>query len=167
MGAGKTSVGHALAERLGWTFEDLDERVARREQRSVGEIFRASGEAEFRRAEQEALRELLAEVVAGSRRVIALGGGAFVHEPTARLIDDARITTVFLDAGIEELLTRCTEQAQRQGIERPMLSTSSAFRELYEKRRPYYLKASLHQETGGKNIGQIVTELITTLDVTR
>jgi len=60
MGAGKTSVGRALGGRLGWRFQDLDERVQAREGRSVADIFRESGETEFRRAEHAALRELLA-----------------------------------------------------------------------------------------------------------
>ena len=60
MGAGKSSVGRALSEQLGWMFEDLDERIERRERRKVAEIFRESGEAGFRKAEHAALRELLA-----------------------------------------------------------------------------------------------------------
>ena len=50
MGAGKSSVGRALGERLGWTFVDLDERIERREGRTVAELFRTSVEQKFRRA---------------------------------------------------------------------------------------------------------------------
>jgi len=53
MGAGKSSVGRVLAEHLGWTFEDLDDRIERRERRKVTEIFRDAGEAGFRHAEHE------------------------------------------------------------------------------------------------------------------
>jgi shikimate kinase len=170
MGAGKSTVGRALAERLGWGFEDLDQRVERRERRSVAEIFRDSGEAEFRFAEQRALQQLLTEVIEGTdqvrNRIIALGGGAFAHEATASLIAAAGVPTVFLDAGIEELWARCTQHAKEQGAERPMLGSSSGFRDLYEKRRPCYLKASMRQETGGKSIAEIVTELIQTLGLT-
>jgi shikimate kinase len=59
MGAGKTTVGRLLARRLRWRFVDLDDRICDREQRSVAEIFRDSGEAHFRRVESECLRELL------------------------------------------------------------------------------------------------------------
>ena len=59
MGAGKTSVGRALSRRLGWRFEDLDDRIQAREGRSVSEIFQQSGEAGFRQAERAALAELL------------------------------------------------------------------------------------------------------------
>ena len=65
MGAGKTSVGRALGERLGWHFEDLDDRIRAREARSIPEIFEQSGEAGFRQSELAALRELLAESAQG------------------------------------------------------------------------------------------------------
>ena len=51
MGAGKTTVGRMLGAQLGWRFEDLDDRIERRERRTVTEIFRDSGESSFRRAE--------------------------------------------------------------------------------------------------------------------
>ncbi|HTS09821.1 MAG TPA: shikimate kinase, partial [Candidatus Eisenbacteria bacterium] len=57
MGAGKTSVGRTLGQRLNWAFEDLDDRIQQREGRTIAEIFRDSGELEFRRAEHNALRQ--------------------------------------------------------------------------------------------------------------
>ena len=62
------------------------------------EIFRDSGESEFRRAEHAALKELLKELRAGAERIVALGGGAFVQKHNARLIEAGGIPTVFLDA---------------------------------------------------------------------
>ena len=163
MGAGKSSVGPALGERLGWTFEDLDERIERREQRKVPEIFRESGEPGFRRAEHAALKELLSELRAGAERIVSLGGGAFVQKRNARLIEAAGIPTVFLDAGPEELWRRCQQQAEQQGIERPLLGNVESFRKLYEARRPHYMKASLRQQTGGKTVEKIVAELVQAL----
>ncbi len=61
MGAGKSSVGRALGQQLNWLFEDLDDRIQAREGRTVAEIFRDSGEAEFRRAEHAALQHVLQE----------------------------------------------------------------------------------------------------------
>ncbi len=89
MGAGKTSVGRALSRRLGWDFEDLDDRIQAREQRTIDEIFERSGEAYFRRAEHEALRELIVGL-SSSPRVIALGGGAFAQAHNARLLQQFR-----------------------------------------------------------------------------
>ena len=167
MGAGKTSVGRALGEQLGCVFEDLDERIERREKRKVPEIFRDAGESGFRRAEHAALKELLSELRAGARRVVALGGGAFVEKRNARLIEAEGIPTVFLDAGVEELWRRCRNQATQQGIERPLLGSEKSFCELYATRQPHYLKASFRQETGGKTVEQIAAEVIQTLGLAR
>jgi shikimate kinase len=163
MGAGKSSVGRALGEQLGWAFEDLDERIEQRECRKVPEIFRDSGEPEFRRAEHAALKELLGELLAGAQRVVALGGGAFAQKGNSRLIKSGGVPTVFLDADVEELWRRCRQQE----IERPLLSSLGSFRELYEARRPHYLKASIRQETGGKSVEEIAAEVVQTLGLDR
>jgi shikimate kinase len=167
MGAGKSSVGRAVGERLGWTFEDLDDRIERREKRKVAEIFRESGESGFRQAEHAALRELLGELRAGAERIVALGGGAFVQKENARLIKTRGIPTVFLDAQVEELWQRCREQAEWQGMERPLLGSLKSFRELYQARQPHYLKASFRQETGGKTVERIAAEVVETLGLDR
>ncbi|HSY64855.1 MAG TPA: shikimate kinase, partial [Terriglobales bacterium] len=78
MGAGKTTVGRALSRRLSLPFEDLDDRIQQREGKTIEQIFRESGEAEFRKAETAALRQVLAELDS-STAVVALGGGAFVQ----------------------------------------------------------------------------------------
>jgi shikimate kinase len=163
MGAGKSTVGRALAGRLGWTFEDLDDRIEQREKQKVAEIFRNAGEAEFRRAEHEALKELLKGLRSGSEKVIAFGGGAFVQQSNISLLDSANLPAVFLDAGVEELLTRCQRQWETQGVERPLLGTPEHFRQLYEKRRPHYLRARFTQGTEGKDVQEIVTSLIQVL----
>jgi shikimate kinase len=167
MGAGKSTVGRELAQKLGWTFEDLDDRIERREKQSVAEIFRNAGEAEFRRAEHEALKELLEELRGGSEKVIALGGGAFINQSNINLLEAGNLSIVFLDGAVEELWTRCQEQARKQGLERPLLKSSQEFRELYQKRRPHYLKASLRQETGGKDVEQIAANLMQALGLKR
>jgi len=167
MGAGKSSVGRALGEQLGWAFEDLDERIERRERQKVDEIFRDSGESGFRRAEHAALKELLNELRAGAARIVALGGGAFVQRRNARLVEAGGAPIVFLDAGVEELWRRCRQQARQNGIERPLLGSLKSFRELYEARRPHYLKASFKQETGGKTVERIAAEVVQALRLDR
>jgi shikimate kinase len=160
MGAGKSSVGRALGKRLGWAFEDLDERIELREQRKVPDIFRDSGEAGFRRAEHAALKELLRELRPGGGRIVALGGGAFVQKQNVRLIEASRVPAVFLDGDAADLWQRCRQQARRQGIERPLLSSLESFRALYEARRPHYLKASFRQETVGKTVEEVAAALV-------
>jgi shikimate kinase len=160
MGAGKSSVGRALGEQLDWTFEDLDDRIELREQRKVAEIFRETGESGFRRAEHAALKKMLSELQDGSEKVVALGGGAFAQKANARLIEAASLPTVFLDAEVEELWRRCREQT---GMERPLLGSEESFRNLYEVRRPHYLKAQFRQETGGKTVKQIAQAVVQVL----
>jgi len=163
MGAGKSCVGRALGDRLGWAFEDLDERIERRERRKGPDIFRDSGESAFRRPEHAALKELLAELKAGAKRIIALGGGAFAQPRNARLIEAAGLPTVFLDASTKELWRRCRKQAEAQTADRPLLGGLKSFRELYRARRPHYLKAKLRQETSGKTVVEIAAGLIQAL----
>ncbi len=154
MGAGKTSVGRVLSEQLGWLFVDLDERIEARERQTVEQIFRQSGEAEFRRAEHAALRTLLSE---GSSlpMVIAVGGGAFVQAENSALLENAGIPSVFLDAPVDELFRRCQEQSHH----RPLRRDREQFRQLHEARRPGYMAAALRIETGGKDVGTVAAEV--------
>ncbi len=157
MGAGKTSVGRALGKRLNWIFEDLDDRIERRERRAVATIFRDSGEEEFRRAEHAALREVLQEE--SGARIIALGGGAFAQDNNAVLLKASGVPTVFLDARVDELWQRCSKQASETGAERPLLRTPDQFRKLYTSRLKNYAKASLRIRTGDRSVDEIAAEI--------
>jgi shikimate kinase len=165
MGAGKTSVGRALARRLNWTFEDLDERIEQREQRTVSQIFRDFGESEFRRAEHDALQSVLGEIRSGAVKIVALGGGAFVQEQNASVLESSGVPTVFLDAPVEELWQRCCTQANKAGTERPLLRSIDQFRQLYEARRPAYLGASLGVQTGQRTLDEIASEIAEALSL--
>jgi shikimate kinase len=159
MGAGKSSVGRALGLRLNWIFEDLDDRIAARESRSVPDIFRDSGESAFRRAEHAALQQVLEELRSGMARVVALGGGAFVQKENADLLQASGVPTVFLDAPVEELWQRCCSQAAEAGAERPLLQNMDQFRKLYETRRGSYSRASLKVQTGNRPVEAIAAEI--------
>ena len=159
MGAGKTSVGRALGQRLNWLFEDLDDRIVEREGRAIADIFRDSGEKDFRRAEHAALTEVLNEIHASSR-IVALGGGAFAQQKNAELLRLSGVPTVFLDAAPDELWQRCSFQAAEAGTERPLLRSPEQFRKLYEARRPAYAKASISIQTGNRSVDEIATEIV-------
>jgi shikimate kinase len=154
MGAGKTSVGKALAARLGWAFEDLDVRIETREGRAVEQIFRESGEPAFRLAETAALREALFALGAAPR-VIALGGGAFVQAENAALLATPGLATVFLDGPVGVLFERCYKQA----VDRPLRGDLEQFRKLYELRRPLYAAASVRIDTTGKDVETVAEEV--------
>ena len=155
MGAGKTTVGRALAMRLGWRFEDLDDLIQTRGGRTIEDIFQQSGEAAFRDLEHVVLRETVSQLNADSL-VLALGGGAFCELHNREVLREAEIPAVFLDAPVDELFLR-SEQTE---IIRPLRSDPHQFRDLYRRRRPAYLEARLHIHTGGKDIALVVEEII-------
>lgn len=161
MGAGKSSVGRALGQRLNWIFEDLDDRIEHRERRSVAEIFRDSGEEGFREAEHAALKQLLGDLRGGAAtmRVVALGGGAFAQPANAALLKTAAVPTVFLDAPVGELWQRCCTQANEAGTERPLLKSREQFEKLYDARRRHYAKAQLKMGTSGRSVEAIAAEI--------
>lgn len=155
MGAGKTSVGRELSRHLGWRFEDLDDRIRAREGRTIPEIFAQSGEAAFRQSELAALRELLKEAASGTPLIAALGGGAFVQPEIASLLERANCVTIFLDAPVEELWRRCGADV----VERPLRRDQDEFRQLYEARRPRYLRAKMRMDTTGRQVDELVREI--------
>lgn len=158
MGAGKTSVGRGLAQRLGWRFDDLDDCIEAQEGRSIEDIFRDSGEAEFRRVENKALRKALGELNP-SPRIIALGGGAMAQSGNAELLREAGVTVIFLEAPVEELFRRC-EQEDRK---RPLRRDFRQFRDLYEQRYRFYAGAAHRVSTSGKDLETVVAEVACSL----
>ena len=159
MGAGKTSVGRLLARRLNWIFEDLDDLIERREGRRIAEIFRDSGETDFRHAEHTALRQVLDTLSVRPGRIVALGGGAFAQAGNAALLKRHGARVVFLDAPFDVLWERCQEQAREMGTDRPLLRSIEHFRELYQARRKSYSKASKTVQTEGRDCEEIAAEI--------
>ena len=167
MGAGKSSVGRAMGQRLNWRFEDLDDRIERLEGRRIAEIFRDSGEPAFRRAERLALEQALEQLRGGVSKIIALGGGAYAQREVAMLIEASGVPTVFLDAPVEELWLRCRQQAAETQTERPLLKDIEQFRQLYDSRRESYQKALLHIQTGSRTVDAIAAEIAEKLGLER
>jgi shikimate kinase len=150
MGSGKSSVGRALAERLGWRFVDADAEIEAGAGMSVAQIFEREGEAGFRARERELLRAL---PEAGC--VIALGGGA-VEAAENRAILASKGRLVWLDARPETLAERIGTTARR-----PLLAGLDGrarverLRELGARRASAYASAELRVSTDGLGVAQV------------
>jgi shikimate kinase/3-dehydroquinate synthase len=128
MGAGKTTLGSAVAERLGRRLVDVDQELERSLRRTIPELFEERGEAEFRELEAEATIEALE-----SRRpaVLSLGGGA-VETPQIRRSLREHALTVNVEVDLATAWTRT-----REG-DRPLAREEDRFRLLYARRLPLY-----------------------------
>ena len=159
MGAGKSTVGAILARELGWRFIDLDDVIEAASQRTVAEIFRDHGEAEFRRREQQAVERISNQ----EQIVLALGGGTVEDESTrSLLIHPPENCLVFLEAPLSELLARCTVK----GKVRPLLAEPAALEARHNRRLPHYRAAHITVTTAGlapQAVADRVLEQVVTL----
>jgi shikimate kinase len=153
MGAGKSTVGAILARELGWRFIDLDQVIEAASQRTVAEIFRDHGEAEFRRREQQAVQQLSDE----EEIVLALGGGTVEDESTRHLlIHSPGNCLVFLHAELPELLARCTVE----GKIRPLLAAPEALEARHIRRLPHYRAAHVTVTTTGLTAQEVANQVL-------
>lgn len=131
MGAGKTTVGRLLAERLQWPYLDSDDEVERRTGRSVPEIWKSDGEAAFRREEAAVLAEACR---LDGPVVVSVAGGAVLDYANRALIRECGLV-VWLRAAVPTLAARVGS-----GAGRPLLESgpASALAKLLEKRAPVY-----------------------------
>ena len=150
MGSGKSTVGRALADELGWHFVDLDEEIERRAGAAISTIFDQHGERVFRNLESEALRQIVRGVQSGRPHVVSLGGGALLSENNFDLVSNHGIT-VWLDCPLE-MLERRVASAQH----RPLARDPVRFRELFEVRKPGYARADYRIEVDGDDARQVV-----------
>lgn len=136
-GAGKSTVGALLAERLGVPFVDSDILVEERAGRAISDIFLSDGEPAFRAMERDAV----AEALAGHGGVLALGGGAVMTEGVRELLDGHAV--VFLAVGL-------AAGVRRVGLStaRPLLAgvnPRATFSALLQERLPVYRAVARHE----------------------
>jgi shikimate kinase len=150
MGAGKTTVGKILADRLQWTFIDLDEEIQRGELQSIPEIFAVHGEPHFRVLE----RQYLERVSMRNRAVIALGGGAFVSAENRALAESTGLT-VWLKVSFAKV----AERVKMDGT-RPMFGSRQQAEDLYDIRESSYRLAKTHIATDDKTPETVAEEIL-------
>lgn len=157
MGAGKTTIGKALAQRLGLEFVDTDRVLVERTGVPVATIFEIEGEDAFRRRETA----VLAEVAAVGGRVIATGGGA-VLSAANREVMRASGTVVYLRARVDNLWERTRHDATR-----PLLATPNPrerLSELLAQREPLYREsAHVVVETGTQAVPTVLGRILDAL----
>jgi shikimate kinase len=138
MGAGKTSVGRALAARREVPFADLDDEIEARAGRSIREIFEQQGEPGFRRLERDVLAELLRRPDLESY-VVATGGGTVAMEPCARLLRASGVT-VWLNPPFAAIVERVGALGK---ADRPLFRDETQAWELYRSRLDAYRRCDL------------------------
>lgn len=154
MGAGKSAVGFALAKRLGWNFEDSDDRVEQESGLKIATLFQEKGEPYFRDLEASVIQKIS---IAGYDQVVALGGGAILRPETRRLLKAAGVT-VYLRATIETLSVRLMKDPGQ----RPLLGTGGReqIQFLLEQRSAGYEQADWVLDTDRSEISEVVEECV-------
>jgi len=152
MGAGKTTVGHLLAEQLGLPFMDTDLVIEQRTRRSVRDIFGTDGEPAFRELEHTVTAELLA----GPDAVLALGGGAVLHPGTQHALGGHHV--VYLEVGFAESMRRVGGDAGR-----PMLRDPDLENIFHRRLASYHAAATQVVATGGRPPDAICLDILARL----
>jgi shikimate kinase len=156
MGAGKSTIGRRLAQKLDLAFVDADAEIEQAAGKSVQDIFRDHGEASFREGE----RRVIARLLESGPQVLATGGGAFMNEETRNNISSRGIA-VWLRADIELLMKRV-----RRRDNRPLLKTDNpeeVMQTLIDQRYPVYGRADIIVESRDVPHSSIVSDVIRAL----
>lgn len=155
-GAGKTTVGHVLARRLGVAFADVDAMIEERTGSAIADLFVRDGEEGFRRME----RELVAEALASHDGVLALGGGAVLAAETRTLLRGHRV--VHLSVGLADGLRRTGMSTAR-----PLLAgvnPRATFKTLLDARAPLYREvATVRVDTDRRSANQVARAVLEAL----
>lgn len=153
MGAGKSTIGKILADKLDQPFHDLDEIIEKSEKMSIPKIFKTRGENEFRKIE----RELLIQHSQDAEGITALGGGSLQNQ---NLVDHVKSSgwLIFLHAEQDILIDRLSGTKNRPLLEKDQISDK--IKELLKNRLPLYKQAHITVDTSTKTTDQIVGTIL-------
>jgi len=151
MGAGKSTVGPAVAARLSMPHVDVDTRIEERTGRTIPDIFRESGEEVFRRHEKNEIRDILGR----GRCVVAAGGGTVLDGENASRMKEFSLV-VWLFAGLEETLLRIGTNPSR-----PLATGKRSIENTFRDRIPVYARAShLLVKTDGASVDEVAERIV-------
>jgi shikimate kinase len=154
MAAGKTTIGRAVADALGWPFRDVDADIEAHNGRTISQIFLERGETAFRDLESAMIRKHVSRIEAGNPCVLALGGGAFVQQVNWDLIQNNGVA-IWLDCTLETVRRRLGDDTTR-----PLAADPERLSKLYEDRRPLYARADFRIEVDTAEIDEIVRQIL-------
>jgi len=153
MGAGKTSVGRRLAEKLNLPFVDADHEIAVAAGKSIPEIFADHGEDYFREGE----RRVIARLLEDGAQVLATGGGAYMNSETRERIRDHGIS-IWLKADLDLLMKRVSKRNDRPLLQQD--DPAKVLQRLIDTRYPVYATADVTVESRDVQHGQMVNDVI-------
>jgi shikimate kinase len=156
MGAGKSTVGRRLAQKLGLPFRDADHEIEAAAGMTIPDIFAVHGEQHFRDGERRVIARLLQE----GPMVLATGGGAFMNEETRQQIGQ-RGLSIWLRADLDVLMRRVRKRATRPLLQNP--DPEGTMRRLMEARYPVYATADLTVESHEGPHDRVVADIIKAL----
>jgi shikimate kinase len=157
MGAGKSSVGRRLANRLGMPFIDADTEIERAANETISEIFEHHGEAYFRDGERRVIQRLLD----GTPKVLATGGGAFVNPETRAAIVESGAISIWLKADRDVLMSRVRRRSNR-----PLLKTDNpeaTMDRLIAERYPVYAEATIQVQSRDVAHDVVIEDILASL----
>ena len=157
MGAGKSSVGRRLAQRLGMDFVDADDEIEAAAKLTIAEIFESFGEAYFRDGERRVIARLLAE----GPHVLATGGGAYMNAETREAIGRNGVS-VWLKADFDVVMNRVRRRSHRPLLQKA--DPEGVMRDLIATRYPVYALADLTVQSRDVPHETIVEEVLAALD---
>ena len=153
MGSGKSTIARALAARLRWQAEDIDDLIERRERKTIAEIFAKQGEPYFRAVE----REILALLLPIRHVVVATGGGTFA-DPDNRAAINFDGVSIWIDLPLAELIQRIPLDGRR-----PLAANRAELERLYKARSDAYRLAHLRVNSSRAPVAAIVDRVLDAL----
>ena len=154
MASGKSTIGRALAEEIGWPFVDVDIQIEAHAEKKIAEIFSDSGESSFRDLETRIIEHYVSHIEAGQPRVLALGGGAFIQERNWKMIGNNGIT-LWLDCSLETVRRRLGDDTTR-----PLAANRNGLDQLFADRRALYARADYRIKVDTDHVNEIVQRIL-------
>lgn len=150
MASGKSTLARALASRLGWRVEDVDDLIEARERTTIADIFVQHGEPYFRTVEREILR-----LIQPLRHVVVATGGGTFADPANRAAINLDGTSVWLDVPLDDLIDRIPLDGRR-----PLATTREQLERLYAARTEGYRQAHIRIAAARRPVEALVDEVL-------